>query len=97
VMIFTCDHLLVVNDMNVYPQDLLHVVYKNDRIQHADGKSFVNDNNLRKIRLVLYRREGSTVDANHFKQWWLVTYGTKFLPTAVDIKNHTEDSKLMRS
>ncbi len=89
------DHLLVVNGLNVYPYELLQMVYKNEDIQHAEVKTFTNEQGFKKIRLVLYCKQMHAMDENQFKNWWLERYGTKFLPTMIEFKTDGSHIKLM--
>jgi fatty-acyl-CoA synthase len=89
------DHLLVVNGTNIYPLELLEMVYKHEGIQHAEVRSFVNDLGFRKIKLILQAKHSHSVNEQQFKDWWARQYGTKFLPTIVEFDATGHRSELM--
>jgi fatty-acyl-CoA synthase len=89
------DHLLVVNGLNVYPYELLQMVYKNEHVQHAEVKDFADEHGFRKIKLVLYCGQTHAMDENQFKNWWFKLYGTKFLPSTIEFKTNDSHIKLL--
>ena len=89
------DHLLVVNGLNVYPYELLEMVYKNEEVQHAEVKAFTNEHGFKKIKLILYCRQTHAMDEKQFKNWWFEHYGTKFLPATIEFKTDDSHIKLM--
>jgi acyl-CoA synthetase (AMP-forming)/AMP-acid ligase II len=89
------DHLLVINGANIYPFELLEMVYKHDDIQHAEVRSFVSEQGFRKIKLILQSKHSRPVNEQQFKDWWARQYGTKFLPTTVEFDATGYRSKLM--
>jgi fatty-acyl-CoA synthase len=89
------DHLLVVNGTNIYPFELLEMVYKHEGIQHAEVRSFVNELGFRKIKLILQAKYSREVNEQQFKDWWARQYGTKFLPTIAEFEATGFRSKLM--
>jgi acyl-CoA synthetase (AMP-forming)/AMP-acid ligase II len=89
------DHLLVVNGLNIYPIELLQMIYKNDGILHADVKAFMDENGFRRIKLILFCKQTHIMDENQFKSWWFESYGTKFLPAAIEFKTDDSHIKLM--
>jgi fatty-acyl-CoA synthase len=88
------DHLLVVNGVNVYPNEILEMAYKNESVQDAVVRKFKDENGFTRIKLVLSCRGGHEVNETEFREWWLEHYGTRFLPTTVEFADEVK-SKLM--
>jgi len=91
------DHLMVINGVNVYPKTLVEMAYKNEFIQHATVKTFINEHGFKKVKLILLLKEGHTSDEKQFKDWWLQNYGTRFLPSIIEFRTDDQHIKLMRS
>jgi acyl-CoA synthetase (AMP-forming)/AMP-acid ligase II len=91
------DHLIVINGVNVYPNELLQMAYRNDGIQHAEVRTFTNEQGFRKIKLILSAKETLALDEMQFKDWWVQQYGTKFLPAEIEFKADDHPIKLMRT
>lgn len=91
------DDLVIINGVNAYPKDLIEMAYKNKMIQHAIAKAFTNENGFKKLKLILQVKQGQTLDENQFKDWWLLQYGTKFLPSLIEFRENDQHIKLMRT
>lgn len=89
------DHLIVVNGVNAYPNDLLQMVYKNQAIQHAAIRTFTNEHGFKRIKLLLHTKHGSALDEKQFKDWWVQQYGATFFPSAIEFDTDGQGIKLM--
>jgi len=88
------DHLLVINGVNVYPDEILKMAYNNGSVQHAEMKSYKDEQGFKRIKLALRVKEGAQLDDAQFKNWWVEKYDTKFLPTIVEVLHDDNDIKL---
>jgi acyl-CoA synthetase (AMP-forming)/AMP-acid ligase II len=91
------DDLIVINGINVYPCELLQMAYAHEGVLYVGVKAFINENGFRRIRMILLAKPGSMVDEQRFKEWWVSKYGTKLLPSVVELKADDSDIKLMGS
>jgi len=88
------DHLLVVNGVNVYPNEILEMAYKNEQVQDVVVRKFEDENGFSKIKLIVSCRHGHQMSEQEFREWWIEHYGTKFLPAKVEFSEEVQ-SKLM--
>ncbi|SHG44499.1 Acyl-CoA synthetase (AMP-forming)/AMP-acid ligase II [Chryseolinea serpens] len=91
------DHLIVINGVNVYPNELLQMAYRNDGVQHAEVRAFTNEQGFKKIKLILSAKDTLALDEMQFKDWWVQQYGTKFLPAVIEFKADDHHVKLMHT
>ncbi len=89
------DDLMVINGANVYPSELLQMAYEHESVQYASVKAFSDENGFRKVKMILLSKPGTMIDEQRFKEWWVSRYGTKLLPSVVEIIKDDCDIKLM--
>ena len=91
------DDMIVINGVNVYPYELMRMANQHESVLYASVRAFVNEDGFRKIRMTLVVNAGVTIDEPLFKQWWISTYGSKFLPSVVEFRTDDSFIKLMRT
>lgn len=89
------DDLVIINGVNAYPKEIIEMAYKNEMIYHAVAKSYINEDGFKKLKLILQLRDSQTLNEDQFKDWWLLQYGTKFLPSAIEFREGDQHIKLM--
>jgi fatty-acyl-CoA synthase len=88
------DHMMVINGMNVYPHELMQMAYQHEEVLHVAVNAYEDAYGFRKLRLILQTsREALTEE--EFRHWWFSRFGTKFLPSSVEITTGDQYIKLM--